>query len=216
MAKKLQILRGTTAQNDAYTGSIGELTMDTEKVEVRIHDGTTQGGKTIGSDLVLVGIVAPFAGTTAPTGWLKCDGSAISRTTYADLFAAIGTTYGAGDGSTTFNLPNLTGRVPLGMDASYVGQSTNGVLPNITATWHTVSASGTARQPVVYNGTGAVYTNDSTYIESSYALSATNSYRCYHEQGFNASRSNSMYGNGWFSGERVVPSSVGMTYCIKY
>lgn len=49
MAKKLQILRGTTAQNDAYTGSIGELTMDTEKVEVRIHDGTTQGGKTIGS-----------------------------------------------------------------------------------------------------------------------------------------------------------------------
>lgn len=49
MAKKLQILRGTTAQNDAYTGSIGELTMDTEKVEVRIHDGTTQGGKIIGS-----------------------------------------------------------------------------------------------------------------------------------------------------------------------
>lgn len=49
MAKKLQILRGTTAQNNAYTGSVGELTMDTEKVEVRIHDGTTQGGKTIGS-----------------------------------------------------------------------------------------------------------------------------------------------------------------------
>lgn len=49
MAKKLQILRGTTAQNDAYTGSVGELTMDTEKVEVRIHDGTTQGGKIIGS-----------------------------------------------------------------------------------------------------------------------------------------------------------------------
>jgi hypothetical protein len=49
MTKKLQILRGTTAQNDAYTGSVGELTMDTEKVEVRIHDGTTQGGKIIGS-----------------------------------------------------------------------------------------------------------------------------------------------------------------------
>lgn len=49
MAKKLQILRGTTAQNDAYTGSIGELTMDTEKGEVRIHDGTTIGGKIIGS-----------------------------------------------------------------------------------------------------------------------------------------------------------------------
>lgn len=52
-----------------------------------------------------VGIIAPFGGSTAPAGWLVCDGSAISRTTYADLFAVIGTTYGPGDGSTTFNLP---------------------------------------------------------------------------------------------------------------
>lgn len=56
---------------------------------------------------------------TAPTGWLICDGSAVSRTTYADLFAVIGTTYGAGDGSTTFGLPNLSGRVPAGMGGIY-------------------------------------------------------------------------------------------------
>lgn len=55
---------------------------------------------------------------TPPTGWLICDGSAISRTTYADLFAIIGTTYGAGDGSTTFNLPNLKGRVIVGKDSA--------------------------------------------------------------------------------------------------
>lgn len=66
--------------------------------------------------IVVPGIVAPFAGTTAPAGWLKCDGSAISRTTYADLFAAIGTTYGAGDGSTTFNLPTQS-VLPLGTNA---------------------------------------------------------------------------------------------------
>ena len=48
-----------------------------------------------------------WAGTTVPTGYLLCDGSAVSRTTYSDLFFAIGTTFGAGDGSTTFNLPNL-------------------------------------------------------------------------------------------------------------
>ena len=52
----------------------------------------------------------------APARWLLCQGQAISRTTYARLFAAIGTTYGAGNGSTTFNLPNLCGRVPVGMD----------------------------------------------------------------------------------------------------
>lgn len=54
-----------------------------------------------------VGMVKGYAGITPPEGWLFCDGSAISRTTYSDLFADIGTTYGSGDGSTTFNLPNL-------------------------------------------------------------------------------------------------------------
>lgn len=62
------------------------------------------------------GMVSAFAGKTAPSGWLKCDGSAISRTLYADLFAAIGTQYGAGDGSTTFNLPTQS-VLPLGSEA---------------------------------------------------------------------------------------------------
>lgn len=60
--------------------------------------------------------VLPFAGANAPTGWLMCDGSAVSRTTFAELFASIGTTYGTGDGSTTFNLPDLRGRVAAGKD----------------------------------------------------------------------------------------------------
>lgn len=63
---------------------------------------------------VTAGTIVPFAGATAPTGWLMCDGSAVSRTTYSELFNVIGTTYGGGDGSTTFNLPDLTGRFPLG------------------------------------------------------------------------------------------------------
>jgi len=62
----------------------------------------------------LVGVVLPYAGATAPTGFLLADGSAVSRTTYADLFAVIADTYGVGDGSTTFNLPNLNGRVAVG------------------------------------------------------------------------------------------------------
>lgn len=69
------------------------------------------------NDLIPVGCVLPFGGAAAPTGWLVCDGSAINRTTYADLFAAIGTTHGAGDGSTTFNLPDLRGRVPFGKNS---------------------------------------------------------------------------------------------------
>lgn len=62
------------------------------------------------------GIMLPYAGPTAPTGWLLCYGQAVSRTTYAALFLALGTTHGAGDGSTTFGLPDMRGRVPVGRD----------------------------------------------------------------------------------------------------
>lgn len=69
---------------------------------------------------VPVGAINEYGGSTAPAGWLLCDGSAISRATYADLFAVIGVAYGAGDGSTTFNVPNMKGKVATGYDA---GQS---------------------------------------------------------------------------------------------
>jgi microcystin-dependent protein len=62
------------------------------------------------------GMLAPYAGTSAPSGWLLCYGQAISRSTYATLFTAISTTYGVGDGSTTFNLPDLRGRAAVGKD----------------------------------------------------------------------------------------------------
>lgn len=68
--------------------------------------------------LIPVGGLAPFAGTTAPDGWLMCDGSAVSRTDYADLFEAIGDSYGVGDGTSTFNVPDLQGRVPVGLDSA--------------------------------------------------------------------------------------------------
>lgn len=72
------------------------------------------------------GVVLPFAGSAAPTGWLLCDGSAVSRTTYSSLYTAISTTYGTGDGSTTFNLPDLGGRVPAGKEATATRLTTGG------------------------------------------------------------------------------------------
>jgi len=62
------------------------------------------------------GAILPFAGTSAPAGYVLCGGQAVSRTTFASLFAVLGTAYGAGDGSTTFNVPDLRGRVPAGVD----------------------------------------------------------------------------------------------------
>lgn len=152
--------------------------------------------------LVPTGTVSAFAGKNPPTGWLKCDGSAVSRTTYAKLFAVIGQIYGGGDGSTTFNLPNLTGRVPFGMDGNYVGQSTNGVLPNILGILGVIDTNNVA--------SGAFY------VDGTASGNSSSPFGTHHLFKFNAGRYNPMYGGGWFDGERVVPSSVGMTYYIKY
>ena len=80
-----------------------------------------------GASSVPAGAIMPFGGSSAPFGWLLCDGAAVSRTDYADLFAVIGTSYGTGDGSTTFNVPDLQECVPVG-----AGQSgrTSSVLKN--------------------------------------------------------------------------------------
>lgn len=72
------------------------------------------------------GSLHPYAGASAPTGYFLCDGSAVSRTTYSDLFTVIGTTYGPGDGSTTFNIPDLRQRFPLGKSSSGTGSTLGG------------------------------------------------------------------------------------------
>ena len=84
---------------------------------------TTSGGDDINAGNVVgplgpTGSVVMFASLTPPSGWLLCDGSAVSRTTHADLFSVIGTSFGAGNGTTTFNVPNLKGRVAVGRDSA--------------------------------------------------------------------------------------------------
>ena len=83
------------------------------------EDGTLNAiggsGGTV-SDTLPIGSVVEWFSTTIPTNWLECNGQAISRTEYAELFAVIGTKYGSGDGSTTFNLPNIKGKTTVGLD----------------------------------------------------------------------------------------------------
>ena len=105
----------------------------------------------------MAGMVQMFAGATPPTGWLLCDGSAVSRTDYAELFAAIGTTWGAGDGSTTFNLPDMRGRAPVG-----VGQGsglTNRALAATGGDEHIQAHTHAFTQPKTPNHTHTTDTN---------------------------------------------------------
>ena len=77
--------------------------------------------------LIPTGTMLPFAGAVPPPGqWLPCEGQAVSRTTYARLFGQIATLYGAGDGSTTFNVPDMRGRFPLGVAVSGTGSALGG------------------------------------------------------------------------------------------
>ena len=88
-------------------------------ITAKLQDGSVTAAKLDSaavSVLMPTSTILPYAGASAPTGYFLCDGSAKSRTTYAGLFAIIGTTYGAGDNSTTFNIPDLRGRVIAGQD----------------------------------------------------------------------------------------------------
>jgi len=82
----------------------------------------------LGQNAIPTGMIAPLGMVTAPLGWILCDGSAVSRTRYSALFTAIGTVWGAGDGSTTFNLPNLTNRFLVGNGTLTLG-NTSGNIP---------------------------------------------------------------------------------------
>ena len=165
-------------------------------------------GRLLNSMIVtLTGVVLPYAGTTVPTGFLLCNGQAVSRTDYPQLFSVIGTTYGEGDGSTTFNLPNLQNKFIQGTGTNAVGTEMSAGLPNITGRAGHFSANcmwegkkmgafkiyGSIRSTQIPNvaksGTGDAYYFD-----------------------FDASLSNSIYGNS----TTVQPPAVVMNYIIKY
>ena len=98
---------------------------------------------------VNTGIVVPWGTASVPSGFLACDGSAVSRTTYSALFAVVGTTYGVGDGSTTFNVPNLAGRTVISKSNNQSLASTGGancITPTGNISGATANTTLTANQ----------------------------------------------------------------------
>lgn len=131
-----------------------------------------------GSAAVPIGSLMMWPTATAPAQWLICNGAAVSRNLYAALFSVIGTTYGVGDGSTTFNVPNLAGRVPRGVDGTYTLAATGGAdgvnliatdLPyhahNLTDPGHSHTLNNAAQNNQFFNGLAG--TNRQSEIASS-------------------------------------------------
>ena len=145
---------------------------------------------------VPVGTVEYFATATPPAGYLKADGAAVGRETYPDLFAAIGTTFGAGDGSTTFNLPDLIGRFAQG--SMMPGQKIEAGLPNITGTIGIGVNS--------YGGESGAFTTGSTTLRRTNDVSGDSLLL-----NIDASESNETYGNS----DTVQPPALTLLPCIK-
>lgn len=154
-----------------------------------------------------IGVVQAFAGSTTPQGWLLCDGSAVSRTDYADLYAVIGDTYGAGDGTSTFNLPNLTDKFIQGNATA--GTEKSAGLPNITGSFAVVKRSGSG--DMVYDKKG-VFTASATTTDTSTMIQQSTGSTQSQPIGFDASLSSSIYGNS----TTVQPPAITMRYIIKY
>lgn len=150
---------------------------------------------------VLPGTVVAWAANSTPSGYLLCNGAAVSRTTYADLFAAIGTTYGTGDGSTTFNLPNLTDKFIQGSGTAGAYKEAglpdiNGVLSNVRTGAGLSAATGVfAGSEMLSNTTGGGPDGWSRI-----------------QIVFTASKANSTYGKSL----TVQPPALTMRYYIKY
>lgn len=134
---------------------------------------------------VPAGAVLPFAMNSVSSGWLACDGAAHSRTAYADLFAAIGVVYGAGDGSTTFNVPDLRGLFIRGLG---------------TTGTHAAAALGTLQEDQFEAHTHSQYTNSgagSGPVVGGGAFGALNAT------------------TGSTGGAETAPANYAMLYCIK-
>lgn len=157
-----------------------------------------------------VGTVLWSANPAVPSGYLPCNGAAVGRATYPELFAAIGTTYGSGDGSTTFNLPNLMGKVPWG-SSSQVGTEMEAGLPNIIGGAAVPDSNGINQWNTISSRWGAIDTelrNVSLYFTT---IGGNNQYTV---AGFNidASRSSSIYGKS----STVQPPALCLLPCIRY
>lgn len=153
-----------------------------------------------------IGDIFPHAGTSQPPGALLCNGAAVSRTMYADLFDEIGTTYGAGDGSTTFNLPNLVAKFIEGDLTSGTVKAAG--LPNITGEI-TIAESGKSILRATQSVNDALYSTNAVNLAAISTLSSTGTANS--TLHIDASRSSAIYGNS----TTVQPPALTMKYYIQ-
>lgn len=178
-----------------------------------LYSGVNENGQP--SEVMLgcaIGDIIPHFGTTAPPGTLVCDGSEVSREAYAELYEEIGSLCGQGDGSTTFNLPDLRGRWMMGADATHdVGSDIAEGLPDIKGGLNTLSGSS-AWLIRAASGAFSKTDNEHTGGETGSELQSTQQGDNTNSVYFSAQSYNAIYG----ASAHVTPASVAVLPCIVY
>jgi len=174
---------------------------------------TGDGSRLTGVSLVPTGAVFNFVGVTPPAGYLKANGAGVSRTTYADLFAIIGTLFGNGDGSTTFTLPDLRGEFVRGLDdgrnvdtGRFLGTSQGDAIRNITGTFQVTDDDSNNYRARVRNASGVFSANEVTGFPFSSGGSPSATFDG--ELNFDAS-------DQVPTADENRPRNVALMYCIK-
>lgn len=206
------MVRDTPGPPTTSTWSVGDLVCDGDGVYwVCTAAGTPGTWTELGSVTgVPVGGIIALATGTAPSGYMKCNGAAVSRTTYDQLFLAIGTTFGVGDGSTTFNLPDLRGEFIRGHDdgrgldsGRALGSSQGFAVQNATGS---VGSLVTAARNLYVNGSGVFATGSSN---NGAASGTSGSYGGAGTLTLNLSRQMQ-------TAAETRPRNIALTYVIKY
>jgi microcystin-dependent protein len=164
---------------------------------------------TLGDGVPIATILAYSSNGDLPSGYLLCDGSAVSRTMFPDLFAAIGTTYGSGDGSTTFNLPDYNTAARFAQGGTVAGTVKAAGLPNITGSDNIQQASLSSAAGESYDRGAFVQKVASASNYRTNVITGSGGYAVSHT--FDASRSSSIYGNS----DTVQPPALTTRYIIK-
>ena len=213
----LKLPNGTTAQRP--TAATGQIRFNTTSTEFEGYNGSSWGELAAG---VPVGTILTFGASTPPSGFLECNGSAISRSTYASLFSILSTTHGAGDGSSTFNIPDLRGQFvrgwdnSAGVDASRTfGSTQTDQNKNHTHTTDSVTLTGGIRK--ISEGFGSYGSASGVFTKTAdgtNTITGSSSTSPVGGVDFDGTHSHTISSSG--GGTEARPKNVALMYIIKF
>ena len=188
----------------------------TSDIQAQLNSNTTAAANAV----LPAGLILPFGGDSAPTGYLACDGSQVSRTTYATLFTAIGTTWGTGNGFSTFNLPDLRGAFLRGTGSHGTHNMANGndfAGPSVGSFENDQMQGHAHRSFAMYPGNGSMYSAAGTFVEKSVVSPHTGNLEEIGNSSYQNVAEAKAYG-GYGTprvGDETRPFGAGVLYCIK-